>query len=59
MGNFNCTPAEVKEAKMFTFYLWKDFILPVANDETFYVFVSQKHNEQGILPFVDWKLAYM
>ena len=25
MGNFNCTPAEVKEANMFTFYWWKDF----------------------------------
>lgn len=25
MGNFNCTPVEVKEAKMFTFYLWKRF----------------------------------
>lgn len=41
MGNFNCTLAEVKEAKMFTFYLQKDFILPMANDQTFYVCVSQ------------------
>ena len=31
--------------------------LPMANDQTFPVFVSKVQNEQGILLFIHWKLA--
>ena len=44
-------------ACLFTFYRHKYF-LPLADNRTFYIFVSQLvQNKQEILLLVDWKLA--
>ena len=43
-------PCSKTGARLFTFY-WQKYFFPMADDQTFSVFVSKVQNEQGILLF--------
>ena len=65
--NFNCTVGESPERgshrskfhnkRLFIYFLSAELFFALSRRHTFYVFISQVQNEQGILSLVDQKLA--